>query len=500
LSVRAPLLAWGLLTAVAGTLQLRAAVAPPPAHAFNGFFFFWRDGYYYLSYAQQAQDGAVLFRNKAVAFDHAPALVNLEWMVSGWMAAGLGGRPVLAFMLLGHAATLALLLATQRWIVAIGVAEAARLPALLLVAFGGGLGGVRWLGSGTGGLDMTGGLYPFMQALSNPHHATATALLAWSLLLLAQERPRATAAGLALGTVLGLSRPFDLVLLGASRALVVVATHPPREAWRRLLPLTALAPTAAYNVWVFGRSAGFRTYTNTNVYQLPPYLELAWALGPGLLLALVALAVLPPPDSTDEARRQRRHLLAWVLVAGLLVATRPVSFAGQFAAGLGVPILLLGSLALGRFGRGLQAVLVLTFSTTALALTSYTWTSKPVWHVPAERLAVARALRPYCRTDDRALAPPDIGLYLNALSACRAYVSHEVSPGFDERITETLAFYQTWDPGERRRFLDRTGIRFVLLPGNAGPAAEAWLGVQAPFTARAWAATPAGMFTIYERQ
>ena len=498
---RPAFLVWGLLTAVVGTLQLRAAVAPPPGAAFRGFFFFWRDGYNYLSFVQQAQDGAILFRNKAVVFDHPAALVNLEWLVTGWLSAAFGGRPALAFAVLGALATLGLMLAAEGWLTVLGLGKDARWPALLLVAFGGGLGGLRVVATGWAAMDMSAGFYPFMQALSNAHQATATALLAWSLLLLSRETPRDTVHGLALGVVLGLSRPFDFALLGAARALAVFATGPWKEAWPRLRPLLALGPVAAYDLWVFGRSKGFSIYTGTDVYRLPPFSELAWAFAPGLLLALFAL-VGPGsrPSTDDDARRGRAHLVAWAALAGLLVASRAASFALQFAAGLGVPLLLLAGLALDRMGRALQVAVVLAFATTAAALVRYTWTSNPDWHVPAERLALARALEPHCKKDDGVLAPPDIGLYVNALSACRAYVSYEVSPGFADRALQTREFYGSWSPAERRAFLERTGPRFLVLPGSPDATAEAWLGPNAPYEAQAWSASQGRVLTVFARK
>lgn len=499
-STRAAVLVWGLLTAVVGTLQLRAAVAPPPGATFRGFFFFWRDGYNYLSFVQQAEHGALLFRNKAVVFDHPAALVNLEWLVAGWLSAAIGRHPAAAFAILGGLATLGLLLAADRWLEAMGASAATRLPALLLVAFGGGLGGMRVAATGWAAMDMSAGFYPFMQALSNGHQATATALLAWSLLLLSRETPRATALGLVLGAALGLTRPFDFALLGAARIVAVLATTPWRDVWRRLLPLATLAPVAAYDLWVFGRSPGFSIYTGTDVYQLPPFSELCWAFAPGLILAVVALGWLRDPARSDEARRARAHLGAWVFVASLLVASRAASFALQFAAGLGVPILLLASLLLSRLSRVLQVALVLTFATTSFALARYTWVSNPDWHVPAERLGVARALAPHCGKDDRVLAPPDIGLYVNALTDCKAYLSYEVSPGFTGRAEETRAFYGAWSPEERRRFLDRAGLRFLVLPGGQSAAAESWLGPGAPFEAQAWAASQGRILTVYARK
>ena len=60
-----------------------ATAYPPAGTAFLGTFYYVDDFYNYLSYAQQAEDGAFLFTNKALLADHAPALVNLEWWLVG---------------------------------------------------------------------------------------------------------------------------------------------------------------------------------------------------------------------------------------------------------------------------------------------------------------------------------------------------------------------------------------------------------------------------------
>jgi hypothetical protein len=98
------------------------------------------------------------------------------------------------------------------------------------------------------------------------------------------------------------------------------------------------------------------------------------------------------------------------------------------------------------------------------------------------------------------LAPPDIGLYVNGLSACRAFLSYEVSPGFVERSAEAQGFYEAWLPEERRGFLERERIRFVILPGNTGPNAQEWLGENAGVQARVRVVSAVGIATVYERR
>ena len=394
----------------------------------------------------------------------------------GWLSAALGRHPAAAFAVLGGLATLGLLLAAERWLEAIGVTGSTRLPALLLVAFGGGLGGLRAAATGWAAMDMSAGFYPFMQALSNAHQATATALLAWSLLLLSRETPRATALGLVLGAVLGLSRPFDFVLLGVARALAVVATTPGREVWRRLRPLAALAPVAAYDLWVFGRSPGFSIYTGTDVYLSPPFSELCWAFAPGLILALVALAVARDPASQRRrapgarapGRVGRGGEPARGVASGLLrAAVRGRARGADPAAGEPPP---------EPPPPRLQVALVLTLATTSFALARYAWVSNPDWHVPAERLGVARALRPHCREGRPGAGSPGHRALcqraerLSSLPVVRG-LARILGPGRGD-----ARFLRRLEPRGARRFLDRAGVRFLVLPGGPGAAAESWLG------------------------
>src|SRR5687768_3113098 len=99
-----------LLAALVTALYTRASIAPPPGHAFVGFFWFDDDHYNYLSFVQQAESGAALFHNKLLLEDHPRALFNLEWWVVGVVSRLLGGHPLVAYRLFGVAALLALVL------------------------------------------------------------------------------------------------------------------------------------------------------------------------------------------------------------------------------------------------------------------------------------------------------------------------------------------------------------------------------------------------------
>jgi hypothetical protein len=106
--------------------------------------------------------------------------------------------------------------------------------------------------------------------------------------------------------VLGLVRPYDLVLLGAVRLLAVAATEPARRWLRAAVPLLGLLPVLAYDVFVFFGSDQFASFRRGGAF--PPRLDFVPALGPA---AALALASLRRPVADHGTRRARAHLWAW---------------------------------------------------------------------------------------------------------------------------------------------------------------------------------------------
>jgi hypothetical protein len=467
---------WLLLAALTNLPYLYAALNEPSGRRFVGFFYYIDDSYNYLSYVQQAEDGAFVFRDKLAPGEQAPAIVNLEWWLVGRLSALLGRRPALAYRLFGIAVALALVVAVDRLLARRGLPSPRRLPALLLVFTGAGLGGLLFrLGvPGQRCLDLTTGFFPFIEALANPHFTAGTLLLLLSLLSFAEERP---VAGIAWGSLLGLVRPYEIGILVIARGLGV-ALGEPRARWpRALLPLGGLAPALGYNYWIFLRAARGATFASAT-YVTPPAVDFLAALGPAVLLAAFAWR---PPAPGAPSRAGELHLAAWAAAVLLIVVTRPVPFFLQFTVGIGLPLLTLA--AAGLFSRPSAwswAATVGFASTAAVALLLLSGPS-PRWHVPRERVEAALALRPSCRPEDVALTPPDIGLYTAGLSACRVYVAHAAALGYAAREQQARAFYAEADPAWRAELLDRAGITRLTLPGDPGERPSAWLGEGTPF-------------------
>jgi hypothetical protein len=485
-----------LLAGVTNAPYLRAALAPPPGSAFLGFFFWVEDMYHYLSFVEQAERGSFVFENKVLLTPHEPALVNLEWWLVGRISALVGNRPALAYRLFGLLATLALVAAADRWLRLAGLPDRHRLGALLLVTCGAGLGGVRYLLAGPPAwrsLDLVTGLFPFIELLCNPHFVAGTSLLAWGLLALLHGGTRATLGFLAIGTILGLSRPYDVVSLGAIR-LMGLALGARRVAWaRELLPLAGLGPVAAYNAWLFYESPGFAVLSRFP-YVFPPVGDFLLALGPAAALALLVLRYRP---AEAPARAALLHLVAWVLWGLLLLVLQPVSFTLQFLAGYGFPLLALAALGLSRFRAEATLAASIGMASTALVALSIVARPEPRWFVPAERLEAVQALREVCRPGDVALTTPEIGLYAIGLTPCRAYASYPVSEGYAERKQDVSRFYNEKDPVWRAGLLDRACVAHVLLPGDAGAVPEGWLGPQTRFQRTASVGGEETVATVY---
>jgi hypothetical protein len=478
---RPVILAWLFVSALTSLPYVRAATHPPPGRVFVGFFYYVDDAYNYLSFVQQAEDGAFLLRNKNVSPPPPARLVNLEWWVVGRISALLGRRPTLAYRLFGLLAALGLIAALDRWLVAAGLKAPHRLPALLLVTTGGGLGGALLL-LGWRPLprspDLYAGLFPFVELLANPHFVAGTALLLWTLWAYRQARDAGGYARAALlATVLGLVRPYDLALVGFVHPFAVVIGEPPRTWIRRLLPLLGLVPVVLYDAWLFFGRPDFAVFSS-RVFQFPPRADFVWALGPAALLA-VTWAM--RRETTVPERTCGLYFVGWATAGLLILMLRPLSFSLQFLAGIGLPLLVLGALGLARHPPAGTLAVAAALSINAAVSLRMALRENPHWFVPSARMDIAHALRPHCRPGDLLLSPPDIGLYAGGLTACGAYVAHPAAAGFDQREAEVREFYARDDPAGRAALLDRHCLSHVVLPAGGGEVPRAWLGPDTPF-------------------
>jgi hypothetical protein len=452
------------VVAVLAVPSLRVWRAPPPGRWFPASFLYQDDHFQYLSFVEQARRGEWAFANKFDPGPRAPFLVNLGWWSAGRLAAALGVSEEIGWFLWSLFAAALLVLGVRRFLARAGRAGAALAWGTALVVVGGGLGWLRVAGlPRAGDADLTFSFYPWLQLIGGGHGTLGTALLVWGLALWTEWR-RGIAPRwpwIAVASVLGLCRPFDFATLVAVTAAVAAAERLRGRPRDGLADLAWLAPVLFYDALAFGLHPSFASWRGgQNVVPLPGAVDLAWALGPALALAVAALAA----GAVDGLVRQ--VLATWTLVVVALLFSR-LGFAAQFATSIGAALLL--SVAASASGRALP-VLALALSPTSLVLYWRVLHPSPEWFPPRDYVRAAHQLAATCAPGDVVYAPAEPSLLVAALTPCHVAFGHRVlTPQFERRAAESEVFYSDATPARwRAGYLERLGARYAMIPAGRG--------------------------------
>lgn len=176
---------------------------------------------------------------------------------------------------------------------------------------------------------------------------------------------------------------------------------------------------------------------------------------------------------------------------------RPVGFYFQALVGIGVPLLALAAIGLGRFRPVFTLAAAALMSTTTLVALHIFMRDEPRWYVLRETKQAAVALRSACRAGDVVLAPPDVGLLALAYSPCKAYLSERYRP--EDREAELAHFYGAATPEWRSAFLERASITAIVLPADQGERPTEWLGPGTPFRRVATVGTLPRQRSVYSK-
>jgi hypothetical protein len=196
--------------------------------------------------------------------------------------------------------------------------------------------------------------------------------------------------------------------------------------------------------------------------------------------------------------RSHRYLLAWCVVALLVIVARPTGFSLQFLVGLGFPLLALGAFGLAAGPPRRTYVAAALLAVTAVTAVRFVSRPLPPWLTARDNMDVVAALRRHCREGDVLFAPPDLGLFAYGLTACRSVASHAIAPDHAARL-EALHRFGPAPPAERAVMLDELRARFLVLVGDAGEAPVKVLGEDTPFR-RVGVFGPRQKLALYERR
>lgn len=457
----------------------------------------------YYSFIRQAASGHIVFRNAMTHIPHAPAFVNLEFLLAGWgmalfncstQALYEGWRVLAAFSaLLGFGMLALVALRTQR----------ERIIALFMFAFGGGFGWFAYLLQRAGilsahtdvelhnpAMDLTVAFHPFGQMVINPHFALPHGLflLFVASYIMAEKSGKRSwyciAALVAL--IQALFRPYDLIsLFGILPLFVVVETVFARKVdWRRsidrLIPLFVTGPLLLYYVWIFSFHPIFKYWASQGVQPPVPFVLHYLAFGfAGILFLLRVLNYRRYPLETSSDRL----LVVWVVaVLALFHGNRVFSFlpyTPQLGIPLASPMILLGVAVFRRSQEDAPARLRPAFVIAAAVFLIVNALSSPLFVARACQLAAnnnenyisnsdeqaVEWLKSQVKETDVVLTDYPTGTTLSQLVTARVVLGHwALTPHLDSLATEVDRFLRgELNQPEAESFLQRLGVNYVFV-------------------------------------
>ena len=460
-----------------------------PERMFSDSLTFQADYSIYFSFVRQAAEGSWSFENRITPERNAPVFVNLLWLVLGWLKAALAISWAGLFHVWRVLGAVSYLLAFAFLCRSFIPDASTRRIALVVFATGGGVGwtftlarklgidafnGRWWLGQDAPA-DTFGAFHPFMQMLSFPFHACASALLVLALALYVRAERRDSvrdrvAAGICC-LLLGLVRPHEMtvavgtiVLYGVGRALLEGGSWRAFVArcWIVVLP----APVVLYFAYVVAADPIFKWMHRQNI--LPPLypLDLVLTLGLIMIPALAGLRALGRGARTDPGLIV---LGAWlVTVFGLFYAYPLFTYSLEFGSALLAPLVLLAFLpAQGkaplplRLPRTALAFLVLVNAGTSIWLVGH----KAIeWRRPSSPAFVDRRvvdasswLEENARRSDVVLSFPKTGHWILRYAGSKVFIASPVST-IDYRGKRKMvsAFFDPRTPIANKQWMLRT--------------------------------------------
>lgn len=468
----------------------------------------------YYSFIRQAAEGHLIFRNAMTHIPHAPAFVNLEFLLAGWGMALFdcstrtlyeAWRVLAAFSaLLGFGTLTLVALRTQR----------ERIIALFMFAFGGGFGWFAYLLQRAGvlsvntgvelhnpAMDLTVAFHPFGQMVINPHFALPHGLflLFVASYIVAEKSGKrwwyCVSALVAL--VQALFRPYDLIsLFGILPLFVVVETVFFRKVdWRRsidrLIPLFVTGPLLLYYVWIFSFHSIFKFWASQGVQPPVPFLlhYLAFGFAGVLFLWRVLNYRRYPLEASYD-----RLLVVWVVaVLALFHGNRVFSFlpyTPQLGIPLASPMILLGVAIFRNAPSNATSRLRPAFVIGVAAFLIVNALSSPLFVARACQLAANNNENYISNSDEQAvewlkvqvkeadvvLSDYPSGTTLSQLVTARVVLGHwALTPHLDSLAKEVDRFLRgEMDQPEAEQLLQRLGANYVFVTARRDHKAPAY--------------------------
>ncbi|HVA51778.1 MAG TPA: hypothetical protein VNH11_35885 [Pirellulales bacterium] len=463
---------------------------------------------FYLSFARQAAEGQWLFHNQFTPEPHANVFFNLEFLLTGKLAAATGLSVDYAYMVVAALSTL-LYVACLYWLCShFFQSFVGRVLVVVMITLGGGFG---WLETfpipGIDRLYLADThylLHPFFSILLHPHTLLTSGLTLLTLCLFlraerTQRLPDYLWTGLACTTV-GCVRPYDMLYLWCIVCLYTLILSLCRRAgggrlaaYRASIVAVGL-PLMLYYVWLFKMHPVFRWWGNQGVLQPTPAISLMLSMG--FCAAFMAGNLHRLGNFRDKSEGEITLACAVACGFALFYSYPLFLFSGQFISELVVPAAILGTFGWERpivaaMSRSAWAVcgvglFLLLNSLTSAALLTHTMIElkKGVPFIARGSHDAYEWLGQHSQPREIVMASysHDMRLPHYAHNCCVTgykYVTVD-HPAKNKIVRE---FFQGGTSDDRRRqVVERLGVRYVLWgkedrgQGGFDPSDRRWLG------------------------
>ncbi|MBI4142778.1 hypothetical protein HY480_02805, partial [Candidatus Uhrbacteria bacterium] len=486
------------------------------------------DAHVYYSYIEQARDGAFAFRDLFTGEPNAPLMTQLPWLAVGLVARAFHWSAPLAFHLVRLALIIPYVLFLSMFTAAIIRAPIAgwsvqrlRRAALLLIVFGGGIGGLFGGAFAPIAYDTPAysawpldfsvpEAFTFLTAYQSPHFIIST----WFLLAVYLATVRAAATGHLRHTVVAAItaavlvqfHPFYIPLIAA---IVGIHTLVRMIVARRWIPAaaslafwTGLAMLPAFAYWfpIATLDPIHASRTAQNMLLMPP-LGYVFA-GYGFLLPLAGIGLVAVGRRAAVRRTPEMVFLCTWIAMNTLMLWAPLAWQRRFTQGFSIALALLAAIGIAACVGWMRARLtpawytmlcnrmlavtltILLFSFTHLVnigrdvayftMRFPTKDPKFMFYYPTAGLDGMRWLRQHASRDDVTLALGLSANFIPGIAARTTYVGHDIETvRMAEKKQTVIALINPETPPARaREILSRERIRYLFVASFEPPAAH----------------------------
>lgn len=451
------------------------------------------DSFAYQAWAQQAANGALLFRDKYTALPHAPFLFHPFFLVSGWIGALTGGEMGVVFLVLKTIGVVLFFAAFFRYLDFLGLSKMQSVSATVLAGISSGFGGlIMMLGLGPPRwpMPLVDLLLPdvntFWSLLWNPLFPFSLTLLVLVMFWLDRGTREGRAgdfwwAGLATGA-LALLHPYSQPLVLTSAVVLAVARRGGRTAGFLGRYFLAAGPFLVYLVLMTVFDPLVTRHDVQGQMKSPAIGSYIYGFGLPLLLTGAGLVL-----GRQSLLRRWWPVVLWFCLA-VAFAYLPVWFQRKLVFGSHVPLCILAGISFGvilerftdRTARKFILAVALVIGLPLAASTS-AWLLKNEWvevatnadgayYVSDDLMGGLRFLKEHSRPGEVVCATLNTSRLIPAISGNTVLWGHWA-------MTVDNAERQAWfarlfgvaaDPNDPKRageFWD-TGIRYIFAEGG----------------------------------